>query len=103
MIRYDTVTHLKWSVNIRNHGIAVVIDYLLSKDWEYDNVEGAEKRTLPPLAEEEDCVVSMISMIYDRMYAYTSMYRTVIIGNMAISRVPLTDRHAGSRIECILY
>ncbi|KAK7691229.1 hypothetical protein QCA50_006332 [Cerrena zonata] len=56
VIRYDTVTHLKWSVHIGNHGIAVVIDHLLSKEWAHDNVEGGENRTVPALTEEEGCV-----------------------------------------------
>ncbi|CAL1703174.1 unnamed protein product [Somion occarium] len=56
VIKYDTVTHLKWSVNVGNHGIAVVIDHLLSKDWEYDNEEDGVKRSVPRITAEEDCV-----------------------------------------------
>ncbi|KAI0081469.1 alpha/beta-hydrolase [Panus rudis PR-1116 ss-1] len=65
VIKYDTVSKLGWSVNIRNHGIAVVIDYLLSKDWEFDDGDGGQggeagkdkkKRTVPRLTEEKDCV-----------------------------------------------
>ncbi|KAG8764242.1 putative lipase atg15 [Ceratobasidium sp. 423] len=32
-IVYDTVTELHWSVDIRTHGIVVVIEQLLSADW----------------------------------------------------------------------
>jgi len=44
-IVYDTVTKLKWAVDVRTHPIKVVIDQVLSLDWE-----------VPPADIEEDCV-----------------------------------------------
>lgn len=45
-IVYDTVNELKWSVDIRTHGIAVIIDSLLGKNL-----------TVPKAEPEDDCVV----------------------------------------------
>ena len=56
IIRYDTVTNLKWSVDIRTHGIAVVVEKLLSTDW-----EGAEEGGVPDFYEETDCSVRLSS------------------------------------------
>jgi len=67
VIRYDTVTKLKWAVDIRTHGIKVIIDRLLAQDWDdqepdpdgpHDGGEegGKKRRTVPDLIEEEDCV-----------------------------------------------
>jgi len=44
-IVYDTVTRLKWAVDIRTHPLKVVIEQILSLDWE-----------VPPADIEEDCV-----------------------------------------------
>lgn len=44
---YDTVKELKWSVDVRTHGIAVIIDSLLAKNL-----------TVPKAEPEDDCVVS---------------------------------------------
>lgn len=52
VIRYDTVSKLGWSVDIRTHGIAVIAEKLLAADW-----EGAEQGGVPGYYEEEDCVV----------------------------------------------
>lgn len=49
---YDTVTKLKWSVAIGNHGIRAVID-LLSKDFDPEN-----GILVPEAKPQEDCVVS---------------------------------------------
>ena len=65
IIRYDTVSKLGWSVDIRSHGIKVVIDRLLSGDWEEGDQDGQNaskgktgNHTVPGLTDEEDCVVS---------------------------------------------
>ncbi|KAG2049470.1 alpha/beta-hydrolase [Suillus hirtellus] len=53
VIRYDTVTHLGWSVDVRTHSIVQIIDRLLSEDW---TQEGQEGRTVPEAkADDEDC------------------------------------------------
>ncbi|EKM56114.1 uncharacterized protein PHACADRAFT_145221 [Phanerochaete carnosa HHB-10118-sp] len=51
VIRYDTVSKLGWSVDIRTHGIAVIVEKLLAADW-----EDAEQGGVPDYYEEEDCV-----------------------------------------------
>ncbi|KAG1865399.1 Alpha/Beta hydrolase protein [Suillus subluteus] len=54
VIRYDTVTHLRWSVDVRTHSIVQIIDRLLNEDW---TQEGQEGRTVPEAkADGEDCV-----------------------------------------------
>lgn len=53
VIRYDTVTHLGWSVDIRTHSIVQIIDRLLSEDWAQEGLEG---RTVPEAKADEDCV-----------------------------------------------
>ena len=60
----------------------MVIDYLLGKDWEYDNVDGEAKRNLPPLTVEEDCVVRFITGSFG-VFSKTHLdARTAITGNM---------------------
>ena len=44
---------MKWNVDVRTHGIAVIIDKLLAEDW-----EGTEEGGVPGYYEEKDCVVS---------------------------------------------
>jgi len=49
-IRYDTVTKLGWSVSLQNHPIQVIIEKLLSADWDPENGIAV------PIGEpEEDC------------------------------------------------
>ena len=43
---------MKWGVDVRTHGIAVVIEKLLAEDW-----EGAEAGGVPEFYEEKDCQV----------------------------------------------
>ena len=63
VIRYDTVSKKRWSVDIRTHGIAVIIEKLLAEDWEDDDAgDNTQKGGVPPLVEEDDCVVSDISL-----------------------------------------
>lgn len=63
MIRYDTVSKLGWSVDIRTHGIRVVIEKLLSTDWDEgdndDDGKSGNSRAVPGMIDEEDCVVRM--------------------------------------------
>lgn len=49
-IVYDTVSKLNWSADIRTHRIGVVIDNLLSKDWE-------EGLPVPEAHPEDGCMV----------------------------------------------
>ncbi|OCH86209.1 alpha/beta-hydrolase [Obba rivulosa] len=63
VIRYDTVSKLGWAVDIRTHGIRVVIERLLSGEWEEDKQDSkrADKgktgnHTVPGLTDEQDCV-----------------------------------------------
>ena len=58
VIRYDTVSQLGWSVDIRTHGIAVIIEKLLAEDW-----EGSGDGGVPEYYEEADCMVSIRSLI----------------------------------------
>jgi lipase ATG15 len=46
IIKYDTVSKLNWSVDIRTHSIRNVVEHILSKDW-----------PVPEAKEEVDCVV----------------------------------------------
>ncbi|TFK45946.1 alpha/beta-hydrolase [Heliocybe sulcata] len=47
--KYDTVTKHGWAVDIRTHGIRVIVERLLAEDWE-------EGREVPELTDEEDCI-----------------------------------------------
>ncbi|KAG1731183.1 Alpha/Beta hydrolase protein [Suillus paluster] len=51
VIRYDTVAHLGWSVDVRTHSIVQIIDRLLGEDWTQE-----EGRTVPEAKADEDCV-----------------------------------------------
>ena len=48
-IIYDTVGELRWSVDIRTHGIAVVIDKVLTMSSD-----------VPEPAPEDDCIVGSL-------------------------------------------
>ncbi|KAG8933740.1 putative lipase atg15 [Tulasnella sp. 419] len=48
-IVYDTVTKLNWTADFRTHRIQVVIDYVLSSDWE-------ENQPVPRAVVEDNCV-----------------------------------------------
>lgn len=62
VIRYDTVSKSKWSVDVRTHGIAVIIEKLLAEDWDE---EGSSQGGVPPFYDESDCVVSSSSTIHN--------------------------------------
>ena len=53
-IVYDTVSNLSWSVDIRTHTIATVIEKLLSGPWPPSLEDGRE---VPTPQSEDDCVV----------------------------------------------
>jgi putative lipase involved disintegration of autophagic bodies len=55
VLRYDTVTHSNWTVDIRTHGIAVIVERLLAEDWD-PAVNGGQGREVPEFYDEEDCV-----------------------------------------------
>jgi putative lipase involved disintegration of autophagic bodies len=52
IVKYDTVTKLKWSVGLSNHPIKYVIENVLDKDWDPDN-----GISVPEPEEQVDCVV----------------------------------------------
>lgn len=56
IIEYDTVTNLSWSVDVRTHAIAQMVDKVLSEPWAAANELGLE---VPPLKRQDDCVVSL--------------------------------------------
>ena len=60
VIRYDTVTQLGWSVDVRTHSIVQIIERLLKDDWVE---EGQEGRTVPEAKADEDCVVSNFTFV----------------------------------------
>jgi len=53
IIEYDTVTNLSWSVNVRTHAIAQLIDKVLAQPWPEAEEQGRE---VPPLKRQDDCV-----------------------------------------------
>ncbi len=55
IIEYDTVTNLSWSVDVRTHAIAQMVDKVLSEPWAAANELGLE---VPPLKRQDDCLVS---------------------------------------------
>jgi putative lipase involved disintegration of autophagic bodies len=54
IIEYDTVTNLSWSVDLRTHAIAQVVDKILSQPWAAAEELGRE---VPPIKRQDDCVV----------------------------------------------
>jgi putative lipase involved disintegration of autophagic bodies len=54
-IVYDTVTNLSWAVDLRTHGIVVVIEKVLNDTWPASEQEGRE---VPAAVTDVDCVVS---------------------------------------------
>lgn len=52
VIRYDTITKLGWAVDIRTHAIAVVVEKVLSEDWDPEH-----GKPVPDFYDEGDCVV----------------------------------------------
>ena len=60
-IVYDTVTNLSWAVDLRTHGILVVIEKVLNDTWSASELEGRE---VPAAAAEVDCVVSREHVLF---------------------------------------
>jgi hypothetical protein len=59
---YDTVTRYGWSQDVRTHRIGVIIDRLLSSDWE-------EGRGVPAETEDgDDCDVSSFVPIFKAIF-----------------------------------
>ena len=56
IIEYDTVSNLSWSVDVRTHAIAQMIEKVLSQPWAAAVELGRE---VPPLKRQDDCVVSL--------------------------------------------
>jgi putative lipase involved disintegration of autophagic bodies len=54
IIEYDTITNLSWSARLTTHGIATVIDSILSKPWPAAEEQGLE---VPAFKRQDDCVV----------------------------------------------
>ena len=55
---YDTVTRYGWSVDVRTHRLAVVIDRLLAEDWDKPGEDGSPGREVPELTwDDEECDV----------------------------------------------
>ena len=78
VVLYDTVSKLKWSVAVGNHGIRTIID-LLAKDFDPENGISV------PIAEpQEDCVVSRQMSVHPPGRR-PHPRRTVSIGNLEIS------------------
>jgi hypothetical protein len=57
VIEYDTVTNLSWSVDVRTHAIAQLVDKVLSEPWAAAEELGRE---VPPMKRQDDCVVSFV-------------------------------------------
>lgn len=83
MIRYDTVSKLGWSASVRTHGIQVVIEKLLSEDWEPGN-DGAGGQQVPAMVDEDECVVGHCACFsyLDSSADLVFVDRIVSIGNM---------------------
>ena len=83
VIRYDTVSKLGWSASVRTHGIQVVIEKLLSEDWEPGN-DGAGGQQVPAMVDEDECVVGycVCFSYFDSSADLIFVDRIVSIGNM---------------------
>ena len=59
VIRYDTVTQLGWGVDVRTHGIKVIVERLLASDWDGGDDDGKNSthKEVPDFYDEEDCIV----------------------------------------------
>lgn len=54
-IVYDTVSNLSWSVDLRTHPIANMIDTILAEPWPLAEEQGREVPEAVP--QEDDCIV----------------------------------------------
>jgi len=80
---YDTVSKLNWSADVRTHRIGVVIEQLLSSDWE-------EGKPVPEAFPEDDCVVrnflvSQAILCPATHSLFDDLWRNVIPGIMVIT------------------
>lgn len=63
---YDTVTRYGWSVDVRTHRIGIVIDKLLTEDWDKPGDDGSPGHEVPELTYDDDeCDVSTL------LYSFT--------------------------------
>jgi hypothetical protein len=82
---YDTVSNLSWAVDLRLHGIVVVVEQILKEPWPASEELGRE---VPEAKVQEDCVVRQPSHLVSDRYTDRSFLisRSAIVGNMATSR-----------------
>ena len=59
-IVYDTVSNLSWSVDLRTHPIAIMIETVLADPWPPAEELGRE---VPEAVSQDDCVVSFRSTL----------------------------------------
>ena len=87
VIRYDTVTQQGWSVDVRTHGIKVIIDRLLASDWDSgDNDDkNSTHKAVPDFYDEEDCIVSAPRQRLGTHHSCVCYaFRTVTTGSLVI-------------------
>lgn len=84
LIKYDTVKKLRWSVNVQNHPIKVIIDNLFNEDWE-DGREVPES-----VDEDEDCMVCFL-FIHVCVIYLCCRYRIVSNGSIYDIRCTFTS------------
>ncbi|KAH9989434.1 hypothetical protein BJV77DRAFT_963908 [Russula vinacea] len=65
IIEYDTVTNLSWSVDVRTHAIAQLVDKVLSEPWAAAEELGRE---VPPMKRQDDCVYRKSSAVGNNHY-----------------------------------
>ncbi len=57
IIEYDTITNLSWSVDVRAHAIAKMVEKVLAQPWAAAEELGRE---VPVFKRQDDCVVGFI-------------------------------------------
>lgn len=84
---YDTVTRYGWSVDVRTHRIGIIIDRLLTEDWDKPGEDGSPGREVPELTwDDEECDVGAYSSTPLHSSIKPNTSQTSLSGNPTLTR-----------------
>ena len=89
------MTNLSWSVDVRTHAIAQLVDKVLSQPWAAAEEMGRE---VPPLKRQDDCVVSFRIPRHNIALRHKFAHPRCRIASNGTLGITAYDRHSISSI-----
>jgi len=77
---------MSWTVDVRTHAIAQVVDKILAQPWTAAEELGRE---VPPFKRQDDCVVSFVQRLRSTMLNSLLTYAATGLFQMGLWRLPL--------------